>query len=873
MSAWQIEPENLRHSSPAPTAATTPARHYTARRRSSSVSDPRILTLEEDLKDARASLTQRETELCGATTKLAQAQNDLVKVENEKLASDKRLHAEIWDLRVALQEKDMQCMKEQPGDGGRGEELMKRIDEEIATLEKLLADASETQALRERLWLQDQKLLTESERVLEMEGRLIELVREKEEALDEVEEARGQSIKLSDELRQKEAIIADLKAKQQEMHNASRLRPPVEQDVERLLGAVQRIRGERDDLRRDLHFVQIEARFTEEALKARIAALMNDSPSSTADRQLQAEVQLLRQQLANTRPHGQSILHEKHQEIRRMCLAAMASAVVIGHLQSQAGRATEQLLRAFTASEDATEDTFQRLKDVQLQMRVAAQNLEAMTRQRDELLSHLAYKGSEWMKERAEHQEAQDQLAEFVPPNDVSRPLYDVEKERDYLKNLSKDLEAAQREIAEAETRYSALEFDQLTSMTTNEAAQALRMQLADQAARVLRRTELIGILQHDSKRLETNLKLQEERLSEMTKDLEVMAAEQDAVVHDCADARQARDAAISRVKDLEVELEGRSEGGDATVCAMVGVVMDTVSRSRRALRQASLHANRQPEAEAEALVRPDGVAELNKHQNLQVLASSVEASRPADTKRLTDQLAGKDRLVSAHDLEDELASFKVKHVEEMGLLQGRLVQMTNTLDEVQARCGAAEENYRQALSDSTRSKQELESAAGDAEKQDDGRIRNEHAAAVERLQDQVASAVTESESRELESLHQRTVTEPAQADETSQELEAPVVELNSPLEEQTTQSDALSEGAEALRHQLDQKKPEAQELSVVAEQVAEVRGADGIVAGREDDIAGGDHHAAGRGPAFVVLVPISGKSSQVKRTSGRLPD
>jgi hypothetical protein len=55
------------------------------------------------------------------------------------------------------------------------------------------------------------------------------------------------------------------------------------------------------------------------------------------------------------------------------------------------------------------------------------------------------------------------------------------------------------------------------------------------------------------------------------------------------------------------------------------------------------------------------------------------------------------------------------------------------------------------------------------------------------------------------------------------QELEAPVVELNYPLEEQTTQSDALSEGAEALRHRLDQR-PEAQELPVVAEQVAEVR-------------------------------------------------
>jgi len=162
------------------------------------------------LKDTRASLGQRETELRGATAKLAQAQNDLVKVENEKLASDKRLHAELRDLRVELREKDeeLKYLREEQGDGGREEELLKRIDEDeakIAALEMLLADAPETQALKERLRHLEQRLLIESERVLEMEGRHIELIREKEEALDEVEDARAQTAKLSEELRQKEA--------------------------------------------------------------------------------------------------------------------------------------------------------------------------------------------------------------------------------------------------------------------------------------------------------------------------------------------------------------------------------------------------------------------------------------------------------------------------------------------------------------------------------------------------------------------------------------------------------------------------------------------------------------------------------------------
>jgi myosin protein heavy chain len=431
--------------------------------------------------------------------------------------------------------------------------------------------------------------------------------------------------------------------------------------------------------------------------------------------------------------------------------------------------------------------------------------------------------------------------------NDVSRSLYDVETERDYLNlqvaNLSQDLEAAQREIADAETRYSSLQFHQLNSMTSNEATQALRMQLADQEARVLRRTELVGILQHESKRLETNLKLQEERLSEMTTELEVTAAEKDAMVEDCADARQARDAAIARVEDLEVELEtleGRVEQGDATLCALVGVVMDTVSRSRQALRQSTGRVN----ASAESIDWEAQVAELDKkHQDLEALVSSMEAGHQVEIQRLTDQLAEKDRLVSANDLEGELARLKVQHVEEMGLLQGRLVETASALEEAQARSEAAEERYRQVLSESTQSKQELESAAGDAAKQAEGlkaevaRIRGEHAVAVERLEVQVASAVADAEKvqaahRQLEGLHQRTVGELAQAREASgvrlRELEDRVAELDSQLEAQTAQCNALGEDADALRQQLEQESEaraqEKQELDAALLDVSEER-------------------------------------------------
>ncbi|KAJ7109927.1 hypothetical protein C8R44DRAFT_800953 [Mycena epipterygia] len=835
----ELEGDLRQLSSPAPTA-TTPARQRAtaARRRSSSVSDTRLITLEQDFKDARASLAQKETELRAATAKLAQVQNELVKVENDKVASDKRLQAEIRDLRVALQEKseDLEYMKEQQGDGGREDELLKRIDEDeakIAALESLLADAPETQTLKDRLRRMEQKLLIESERAREMEARHIELIREKEEALDEVGEAQERLSKLSDDLSEKETVIGELNAKQQ-------IQPRVEEDMGRLLGAIERIRGERDDLRRDVHFLQSEAKFAEEAWEARIAALSAQSgnPPSAVDPQLQAEVQLLQQRLADATKHEQRLIVEKNREIRRLGLAAIASAVVIQHLRSEA---TDQLLESSTLSESALEDACHRLRDVELQLGSAGQSLDAMTRQRDEILAQLSLNEAAWKEQldrvTSAHEDTQDHLAQLEAQlADMSRALDDVETERDCLNlqvtNMFKDLDDAQREIAEAESRYSSLQFHQLSDMTSNEAMQTLREQLAEAEARILRRTELVGILQNDGKRMATNLKLQEERLNEMTTELEVMTAQKDAMVEDCADARQARDAAIARVEDLEVEVEtldARLEDGDVALCALVGVVMETVGRSRHALRQLSDSLANTPlppvVASAESVDWEARVSELDKQQqDLQSLVSSMKASHQAELERLNGQLAEKDQLLSDNDLEGEIAQLKVKHVEEMGLLQGQLIETTSALDEAQARCEAAEENYRQALSESTRSKQELESAAGDAEglRSEIAQIRDEHAAAADRLRDQVAAAVSDAQKvqtahQELEILHQRTVDELAENREASgtrlQGLEDRVAELDSQLEAQTAQCDSLADEADALRLQLqDEAEGRAQE-------------------------------------------------------------
>lgn len=106
---------------------------------------------------------------------------------------------------------------------------------------------------------------------------------------------------------------------------------------------------------------------------------------------------------------------------------------------------------------------------------------------------------------------------------------------------------------------------------------------------RVARRTEQIGIHQHDIRRLETNLRLQEERLNEMTVELETLATQKAAMVEDCADAREARDAALSRVETLEMELEaldGKSEQSDQALISLVAVFMETVSQAKNRMNE-----------------------------------------------------------------------------------------------------------------------------------------------------------------------------------------------------------------------------------------------------------------------------------------------
>lgn len=192
---------------------TTPNRRGILRQRSSSLSNFKITTLEQDLIEARTALATKDTELRTIHQKLSQVQNNLITVNNEKLAMERKFKVEMGELQASLEEKEGELgyLKEQQGDMGREEDLLRRIDEDdakIEALEMMLRGVEDSEQLKGKLQQVEDQVWRERKHVAELEDRQIELVREKEEALDELEEARCNIVDL--EQRLKDRDIRDL---------------------------------------------------------------------------------------------------------------------------------------------------------------------------------------------------------------------------------------------------------------------------------------------------------------------------------------------------------------------------------------------------------------------------------------------------------------------------------------------------------------------------------------------------------------------------------------------------------------------------------------------------------------------------------------
>ena len=355
------------------------------------------------------------------------------------------------------------------------------------------------------------------------------------------------------------------------------------QTIEKLLAAVDRLRGERDELRRQLEFLQVESKFTIEALESEInsGATFTKAASTVEDprvSQLQGEVQELLERLAQANSRSRMPLPTSAMDSSRLNLIASTSLVMVGHLQNQ------------------IDHDVQLNDQVRGEMLDAGRHLDNTRQQRDELLlrvEHLQSQVAANTRSREQWQELQSDLADRTARlSDITRSLEDAETERNSLKvevvNLQNDMASAQEELKQAERRYSNLQNQQLSSMSTTQVNRKLKEQIEELEGRVARRTEQIGIHQHDIKRLETNLRLQEDRIAEMTAELEVAMSEKESMVEDCADAREARDRTLKKAEDLEeamesleTQLQSLEKQREVEVTALVKIWSSVLSQSR----------------------------------------------------------------------------------------------------------------------------------------------------------------------------------------------------------------------------------------------------------------------------------------------------
>ncbi|KAL1761876.1 hypothetical protein FB107DRAFT_254270 [Schizophyllum commune] len=798
---------DLRHLSSAPPPPVTPGRKA-ARPRSSSLTNFRITTLEQELQEAKSTLETQDVDLRILTNKLAKAEADLIKSGNERIAISQRLQQEVAELQSKLddQQDELDFLRSQQGDGSREEELLRRIDEDdakIATLQMLAGDAHEIPRLRDQLKTLERKLRAEEERNMDCEGRNIELVREKEEALDELDDVKERIAALEADIKDKDSQLATLQQARKTRQSlsssaASRLSDETAATVERMLHAIERLRNERDNLRRDLNFLETETRFTIEALEARLQS-QEDTPD-----------------------HG-----PLREDVRRLRTASAAFAVVIANLSADASASTSELEALHTRLQDR-EDAYSRLE---MQYELTQQSLEETAGYRDNLIvelenlsdvsgqlkdaqerisqvagekaelerilqstedecATLSSRVSELITELAvvEHadrhgsspseevREAREEISRLeLEVHELSKALESVESERSSLSvqvtNLTAEVEEAQQELSAAENRYSELQFHQLSNMTQNEATLALRNQIQELEGRVMRRTEQIGIQQHDIRKLETNLTLQEERMADVLAELETMEAQKNAMVEDCADAREQRDEAIARAEQLECDIESLEEqlvSREAEAEVLVGLIVQGISHLRRmqtappsrgtmtiaydaleaargttvalAISQTSFRQQssilRRLYSDIEQLhLKVDDLeqalegksAEL---QHLQEISDTADASSSAQTLELQAQVATLEQTVAhlttshaatiatlqqseatlrrqvdelqasasaSDDLQGQLVQLKMKHIEEVGQLNAKVVEQSSAREEALARVDSAERRATEA--------------------------------------------------------------------------------------------------------------------------------------------------------------------------------
>lgn len=272
-----------------------------------------------------------------------------------------------------------------------------------------------------------------------------------------------------------------------------------------MVNLIERLRAERDELKAHLEFVQMESHFKVEALEGKLA--IQTTANASADAQLeeyQSQYDELDQRLNNER-----------RSARGLRVALQAMVITIQHIDTQhehaevnarnVNRVILEHQSALWAKEEEVGDLRLRLSDTTL----------ALQKERD------------------------------------SRSALDEQ-----VQQLEVDLDMAKQELSDSKEHCERLEARQSSEASHDTLVRSLKNEIEELRNRVMRRTEQIGLQQHDIKRLETNMRLTDERLEEALGELELAETAKAAMLEDCSVAREERDLTKKSIVQAELEVE-----------------------------------------------------------------------------------------------------------------------------------------------------------------------------------------------------------------------------------------------------------------------------------------------------------------------------
>lgn len=432
--------------------------------------------------------------------------------------------------------------------------------------------------------------------------------------------------------------------------------------IQTLLQAIDRLRGERDGLKRALEFSEVEYRITTEGFQTRIASLTKELTEREHD-------------IAVDKSPVNACAERR---TKRLTLCAAAFGVVISNLQIRLDLSEDRLSAAtadLASSNSQLHDALAAIDDQKRSYVIDAQEHDVRLRRLDATAKELSESNEE--RDRLRHQltDVEGQVAAMVERARASeaareeahqnflmaeqrfatlnKSYQDIESERNSLTlqitNLHNDLARVQDELVDAQNRYNALHAQQLSVMSTSEVVQALKDRIQELEARIAHYTDQIGDYQHDIRRLETNVKLHEERIAEMAPELELLASQKEVMVEDCAEAREARDDAIERLEAAEEEaeklqqqLQRAGQAHDAELSAMSSMVENLTSENHQtAARLADL------EAENAAFIRQlDALSSGQQHLNEQ-LNAAVSYSRSLELEMSKEEAQTQQAIIS----------------------------------------------------------------------------------------------------------------------------------------------------------------------------------------------------------------------------------